>query len=99
MLSRKKVYDVIDRERNYQDAEYNPDAKTSSGLTRRERDQEVIVGIAMLREYVNKASDVWVGTKGSQFPAIQQVAKIAAIAVRVLERAGGSEELLTKGLR
>jgi hypothetical protein len=53
----------------------------------------------MLSAYVRKAEDAWVNTKGSNLPAIQQIAKIAAIAVRILERAGGSEDLLIKGLR
>lgn len=98
-MNRHEVYEVITTERNYQDATYIPDEKTSSGLTRRERDKEVIVGIAMLEDYILQARSAWVKTKGTQLPALQMVAKIAAISVRILERAGGSEELLTKGLR
>lgn len=99
MLLREQVYTLIDRERWYQDLAYEPDEVTSSSLTREERDLDVAPGILMLDAYVRKASDAWVNTKGSNLPALQQVAKIAAIAVRILERAGSSEELLTKGLR
>ena len=99
MLTREEVFNLIDTERSYQDINYNPDEKVSSGLTRRERDKEVSSGILMLEAYVRKASDAWVNTKGSNLPALQQVAKIAAIAVRILERAGDSQTLLTSGLR
>lgn len=99
MMKREEVYHIVDVERHYQDREYDPDAKTSSGLTRRERDLDVAPGILMLGEYVAKAQAAWTGTKGTQTPALREVAKIAAIAVRILERAGGSEELLIKGLR
>jgi hypothetical protein len=93
------VFGVINVEREYQDGTYNPEEATSTGVTRRVRDLEPSSGIAMLSAYVRKAEDAWVNTKGSNLPAIQQIAKIAAIAVRILERAGGSEDLLIKGLR
>lgn len=99
MLSRGEVYNIINAERDYQDTTYNPDEVTSSGLTRRERDLEVAPGILMIDEYVDKARAAWVGTKGDSIPALQQVAKIAAIAVRILERAGESHRLLQTGLR
>lgn len=98
-MTRKEVYEVIDNEREYQDRNYNPEQRTSSGVTRRERDYDVAPGICMLEVYCRKAGDAWVNTKGTQHPALQQVAKIAAIAVRILERAGGSEKLLETGLR
>lgn len=99
MLTRQEVFDLINKEREYQDGNYNPEAKVSSGLTRRQRDAEVSPGILMLEAYTRKASDAWVNTKDSNIPALQQVAKIAAIAVRILERAGDSQELLKTGLR
>ena len=98
MLSRGTVYTIIDSERQYQDANYKPSERTSSGLTREERDREAIVGIAMLEDYIQQARSAWTKTKGSQLPALQMVGKIAAIAVRTLERAGGSEDLVN-GLR
>lgn len=97
MLTRQEVFDLINKEREYQDGNYNPEAKVSNGLTRRQRDAEV--SILMLEAYTRKASDAWVNTKDSNIPALQQVAKIAAIAVRILERAGDSQELLKTGLR
>jgi hypothetical protein len=98
-LTRSDVYAIIDTERSYQDKTYNPSEVTSDGLTRAQRDLSVAPGIAMLEAYIRKASDAWVNTKGDSTPSLQQIAKIAAIAVRVLERAGGSEKLLSKGLR
>ena len=97
MLTREQVFTLINYEREYQDRTYNPDERVSSGLTRAERDKEVSSGILMLEAYCRKASDAWVNTKGSNVPALQQVAKIAAIAVRVLERAGDSQVLLDVG--
>lgn len=99
MLSREQVYGLIDTEREYQDGNYMPYQITSSGLTRRERDLEVAPGLTMLSAYVRKAEDARVNVKGDSTPSLQQIAKIAAIAVRILERAGGSEALLAKGLR
>jgi hypothetical protein len=99
MLTRAEVYGIIDGERAYQDKSYDPNTVLSSGQTRVLRDLEVAPGILMLSEYTQKAGQAWVNTKGSNLPALQQIAKIAAIAVRVLERAGGSEVLLKSGLR
>lgn len=100
MLTRQQVYELIDRERQHQDSTYDPNFILTSGLTRQQRDREVSPGILMLEGYARKATSAWIDTKnGNNLPALQEVAKIAAIAVRVLERSGGSEELLTKGLR
>jgi hypothetical protein len=99
MLARDQVYQLIDTERAYQDATYNPHEVLSTGVTRLQQDLDVTPGILMLEEYNGKARAAWVARKGSDLPALQQIAKIAAIAVRILERAGGSEELLKTGLR
>ena len=99
MLGRHEVYTLIDNERQYQDRTYNPDEVVSSGQTRQARDLEVSPGILMLHAYILKAEDAWVNTAKTNLPALQQIAKIAAIAVRILEHAGGSEELLIRGLR
>jgi hypothetical protein len=99
MLTRKQVYDLIDVEREYQDYNYQPESVTSSGLTRRQRDLEVAPGLTMLSAYVRKAEDAWISEKGTATKSLQQIGKIAAIAVRILERAGDSEVLLKKGLR
>jgi hypothetical protein len=99
MLSRAQVFSLVNQERDYQDRTYNAIEKTSIGQTRAERDYDAAPGVLMLEAYVRKATDAWVNTKGSQLPTLQQVAKIAAIAVRILERAGGSEVLLESGLR
>jgi hypothetical protein len=99
MLEREQVFAIIDSERAYQDLTYNPHEVLSSGQTRLQRDLDVAPGILMLLEYSDKAKAAWTGGKGSNLSALQQVAKIAAIATRILERAGGSEELIHKGLR
>lgn len=100
MLTRSDVYGIIDTERRYQDSMHNPHEILSSGQTRAQRDLDVTPGLVLLESYVQKAQTVWTdrGSIGS-FMALQQIAKIAAIAVRILERAGGSEALLNEGLR
>jgi len=98
-MNREEVYDIINEEREYQDKNYNPDAVTSSGQTRRQRDLEVAPGVLMLQQYAHNAGHTWIRTVGTNLPTLREVAKIAAIAVRILERAGGSEALLTQGLR
>jgi hypothetical protein len=99
VLTREQVFQLIETERAYQDSTYKPDEFTSTGLTHALRDKEAAPGILMLEAYIRKAADAWVNTKGDSTPALQQVAKIATIAVRILERAGGSEKLLEVGLR
>lgn len=99
MLKREQVYQIIETERAYQDKTYNPNEVLSSGQTREQRDLDVTPGLVMLGTYLHKANSAWTGQKGSSLASIQQIAKIATIAVRILERAGGAEELLTKGLR
>lgn len=99
MLTREQVFSLINGERAYQDKEYNPNEVLSSGQRRGDRDLDVAPGILMLGAYAVKATGAWVDTKGTNIPALRVVAKIAAIAVRILERAGGSEYLLEVGLR
>ena len=99
LLNREQVFNVINKEREYQDKNYAPDFVLTSGLTRAQRDLEVSPGVLMLEAYARRAGDTWISTVGTNLPTLQQVAKIAAIAVRILERSGGSEELLIKGLR
>lgn len=99
-MKRDDVYFLINAERLYQDRTYDPNAVLNSGQTRAERDIDVTPGLVLLDSYVRKAQDAWT-SKASQsnIPALQEIAKIAAIAVRILERAGGSEDLLVTGLR
>lgn len=98
MMTRQQVFAIIEKERQYQDSVYDPEAIVASGQTRAQRDLEIATSITMLEVYIRKAGDAWVNL-GSNLLALQRVAKIAAIAVRALERAGGSEKLLTNGLR
>lgn len=97
-MNRAQIYSIIDAEREFQDGTYNPNEKLTSGATRAERDRDVTSHLVLLDIYLNKAKNDW-NVKGDNRPALKQIAKIGAIAVRALERAGGSEALLTEGLR
>lgn len=97
-LTRCNVFGIIDGERNYQDITYNPQETLTSGVTREQRDLDVTSHLVLLDTYISKAKDAWLA-KGDNRPALKQIAKIAAIAVRALERSGGAEALLTEGLR
>lgn len=106
MLTRSEIFDIIEKERLFQDTNYKPDEKLSSGATRRERDLDVAshlvlldvtLHLVLLSIYLRKAEEAW-NVKGDNKPALQQIAKMAAIAVRALEQAGASEAL-KQGLR
>jgi hypothetical protein len=100
MMTREDVYGLIDKERQYQDSTYQPDKVLTSGATRSQRDLDVTSHLTLLDYYVRSAQDAWTTMKtGDDIRALQQIAKVAAIAVRALERAGGSQRLLTSGLR
>ena len=85
-MNREQVFQVIDDERIYQDRTYNPKALLTSGQTREVRDLDVTPHLVLLDLYVQKAKIAW-NAKGDNVPALQEIAKIAAIAVRALERA------------
>jgi hypothetical protein len=97
-MERSEVFGIVETERTYQDTTYNPDEVLSSGQTRKARDLDVTAHLTLLDIYIDKAKKAWLA-KGDNFPALQQIAKVAAIAVRALERAGGADALKTKGLR
>lgn len=97
-MTREKAFEIVNLERAYQDG-FVPEGETvGSGITRADRDKEVPPHILLLEAYAAKARDAWM-IKGSNKQALQQIAKVAAIAVRALERVGNSEELLAGGLR
>lgn len=97
-MKREDVYKIIDTERAFQDTNYDKDAVLTSGVTRGQRDLDVTSHLVLLDIYVNKAKEAWLA-KGDNRPALKQIAKVASIAVRALERAGGADVLLTEGLR
>lgn len=100
MLNREEVFGIINTERDYQDSMFPREGEDGNGVTRKVRDLSPAPGILMLEEYAEKARRAWVDDrKADPLPALQQVAKLAAIAVRILENASESEELLEKGLR
>lgn len=98
-MTREQIFQVIETERLYQDQTYSPDAALTGGLgpTRRQRDEDVTSHLVLLDLYVEKAKNDW-NVRGDNRPALRQIAKIAAIAVRALERARGAEAVL-EGLR
>jgi hypothetical protein len=97
-MTREQVYKIIDDERAYQDKTYDPAKVLQSGQTRQQRDLDVTAHLVLLDAYIEKAKAAWV-LPGTNTPALKQIAKIAAIAVRALERAGGADVLLDEGLR
>ena len=98
-MERQDAFVVVSREREYQDKTYNPQQVLASGLTREQRDKDVMGHLVMLDTYVRKAQDAWTNGNGSSFESLRQIAKIAAIAVRAIERCADSERLVTEGLR
>lgn len=97
-MTREQAFEIITKERDYQDRTYNPNEVLSSGATRGQRDIDVTAHMVLLDLYIAKAKEAW-NVKGDNLPALQQIAKIAAIATRAMERAGGADKLLTTGLR
>lgn len=97
-MTQDQALGLIKAERTYQDSTYQPDETLTSGQTRSERDKDVTAHLVLLDIYLDKAKQAW-NLKGSNTPALKQIAKIAAIATRALERAGGADVLLTEGLR
>lgn len=100
MLSREEVYFLLNAERRYQDIQYDPNVELAPNITRGDFDLEPTPGIVLLDLYVQKAKSKWArqGVTGN-LQSLQHVAKVAAIAIKILERATGSEKLLTTGLR
>lgn len=87
-MKREEVFEVINRERNYQDSLWPP----------HEGHQHSEHCLVSLQAYLRKAEDNWIASAG-ELTTVQQLAKMAAIIVRALESIPEAEELLTKGLR
>lgn len=77
--SRVLVYEAIDGERDYQD---NLGMGRTAGLPRTVGDELVLLDYLM-----TEAKDAWVEYPGNQ-NALEQIRKIAAVAVRALEQNG-----------
>jgi len=75
-VSRKDVYEAIDSERDYQD---RLSADRTDG-----REHAVGEYLTMLRHYLNKADEAWTMNAGD-LAALEQMRKIAGIAVRCME--------------
>jgi hypothetical protein len=87
MLTRQQVFEIYDKERNYQDSLWPPyeGHKNSEHC------------LASVQCYLRKAEDAWIVSR-HEVATWQQLAKIAAIITRALE-VGNETEELTKGLR
>jgi hypothetical protein len=88
MLTREQALQVINTERDYQDSAWP--AHDAQGNTEH--------CLTSVQVYLRKAEDAWITEGYPETKTQQQLAKIAAIIVRLLERGHGTEELL-KGLR
>lgn len=86
-LSREQVFDVINKERAYQESTW----PSHDGHKNSEH------SLLLLDGYVQKAKAAWLTSK-NETSIVQQLAKIAAITVRALEHITGSEATLD-GLR
>jgi hypothetical protein len=76
-MTRDEVYEIINEERAYQDV---LSADRTDGT-----DKTVGEYIVMLQYYLDKAVEMWTMKPGT-LPAMDQVRKIAAIAVRCMEQ-------------
>lgn len=97
-MRKDQAFDIVYQERNYQDSFVPAGEVLPSGQTRAERDKGLTPHLVLLQVYTQKAMEAWT-VKGNDIQALKQVAKIAAIAVRALEKVGNSDVLLTEGLR
>lgn len=79
MASRKEVYRAIDSERDYQE---DLSAKRTDG-----RKHTVGEFLTMLRHYANEADAAWTMNPGDA-AALEQIRKIAGIAVNCMEKWG-----------
>jgi len=84
-MNRAEVFAVIDKERVYQDTVWPRDAETAQMYT------YLAPHLVLLEEYILKARTAWV-TNGPEAPALKQIAKLAAIAIRALEETAGAKE-------
>ena len=96
MISRQQVYEAIDSERNYQDkiwAENNPINPLHPTDPR-----PLAIGeeILLLEEYVLKARFVWSKESRPEIGALDDMRKIAAIAVRSMETWGAPKREMSE---
>lgn len=78
-MTRTEVYEIIDKERDYQDS---LDSDRTVGVP-----HQVGSYLTMLRSYMTKADQNWTDRAGDT-AALHEIRKIAAIAVRCMEEHG-----------
>jgi hypothetical protein len=84
-MKRRKVYELIDGERKYQDS--LPPSRTDG--------EQRSVGdyLTMLRSYMGKADAAWTDNPGDE-QALDVVRKIASIAIRCMEDHGAPPRMV-----
>jgi hypothetical protein len=96
-LTQQQALDIVLKERDYQDKNFNPDEIRPSGLTRVQEHLCPTVHLAMIASYVEDARDCWTFNKTTtntieanrehnppetgSVAATQQIAKVAAMAM------------------
>lgn len=88
MLTQEQVVTIIQTERQYQEATW----PSHEGHAHSEH------ALILLEIYLEEMRKAW-KTSQNEVPVVKVLAKIAAIAVRGLERIDGSEVLLSEPLR
>lgn len=93
-MKREDVFEVIDKEREYQDTTWPRDAR------RRRMYAFAAPHILLLEGYVQKLRDGWVSSGMDETARLRVIAKIATMAVRALEEIEAPDvDLLKLGLR
>ncbi len=89
-MTRQEVYELIDGEREYQDAQIT-NGRFEGGSNQK---HEVGAYITMLTHYVNKLQEAWTMNHGDQ-AALDVMRKCAGIAVHCMEDHGAPARKVT----
>jgi hypothetical protein len=87
MFNRNTVYAAIDSEREYQDRVWSENAPTDP------RPLSIGKDILLIEEYVTKARLAWSKEMRPELGALEQIRKIAGIAVRCMENHGAPKRV------
>ena len=80
-MERKKVYELISKERNYQDS------LTTTVFRHDKVDQSVPAELAMMKVYLDRAFQGFANHYGDQW-ALDEIRKVVALGVRCMETNG-----------
>src|SRR5215831_15415182 len=87
-LSRIQVLDIINKERDYQESQWDLNELLPSGLTRAQRNLETTPFLVMIKSYLDEAiyNWTWDYKRGTdEVTVLQGLVKIAALAAAALE--------------